>query len=115
MQWGGDDWAADFPGSTNNISSSSRNNYTKVKTTTTTTTMSDENQVKIKIKISKKQLEEILGRSNNSIPINNHGHNEHDVVAHLINYATQYYDQLFDYHDHHQRPWSPALPTINEL
>lgn len=129
MQWGGDDWGADFPTTSDhhNLPSGSRkkklNNNSddkieekgslssshndliinKANTTTTTTTTKDQ----VKIKITRKQLEEVLGRSNINNVQAGQGLSVQEVVAHLINVSHEF--------DSHQRSWRPALPTITEV
>ena len=117
VQWGGDDWGSpekeELYGSDTDCDMGDNNkamimeekgllggaerSFTKSSSTTTTTTTTTE----VKIKITKKQLEELLGK------VDLKELSVQQVLAQLINVSDRF--------DSHPRSWRPALQSIPEV
>ncbi|KAL0000823.1 hypothetical protein SO802_014604 [Lithocarpus litseifolius] len=114
VQWGGDDWGSaekdELYGNDTDCGMGDNNNamimeekgllggaersFTKSSSTTTTTT-------EVKIKITKKQLEELLGKADlKELSVQ-------QVLAQLISVSGRF--------DSHPRSWRPALQSIPEV
>lgn len=94
MQWAGDDWSS-------LASDKSEKDLKMEERRVGFTSSSTTGPTEVKIKITKKQLEELLGK------VDLQGLSVQQVLAQLINVSDRY--------EMHNRPWRPALQSIPEV
>ncbi|KAH9651700.1 hypothetical protein KPL70_026852 [Citrus sinensis] len=110
MQWAGDDWGAVVESASNHRTEEAKQEGLLLggdKVGFITSPTSAASSTEIKIKITKKQLEELLGKADVK------GLSVQQVLAHLINVNVSSSNDR--YHETNQRSWRPALQSIPEV